>query len=222
MSTAVLCLFLLGPAQRGEVKLKLPGASPVFGLAKASQDGKSVALTHSSPANRLQSYTVNVPVVEVRKDKDGNEQRVTVTKQEVRTRVVPNVRSVEQTYTVMVPTKKTRENADGTETEVTVMVPQTRTRMVQVIGGAGLAKPLLLRIADCKFADIEGKPVHIGEVKKRLQKKRPIVILQAGEKLDPFYQAALNPNILLLTLSAVKPKAAADRPDEKAKIGPLP
>lgn len=211
----VLCSLLLFPVQDA-VKLELPkSGTPQFALAKASQDGKSVALTLGGGGSRIQTYTVQVPVTELREDKDGNKRAVTVMRTETRQRTVqmggrgrPVTKMVEQTYTVMVPTKKTRTNKDGEEEEYTVAVPQLRTRKVPITtfvnDGKG-SKPRPYKIEDCKFTDLQGKPVGRAEVTKRLAKKSPIVLLYGRQKLDPFYKFALHPEILLMTPPAPKP-----------------
>ena len=222
MTIALLCSLLVTvQAQSEKVKLELPKTGPPqFALAKASQDGKSIALTQGSGGSQVQTYTVQVPVTELREDKDGNKRAVTVMRTETRQRLVqrgggrPVTKMVDQTYTVMVPTKKTRINKDGNEEEYTVAVPRTQTRKVAITtfekDDRG-DKPRPYRIADCKFTDLQGKPVDAAEVAKRLAKKSPIVMLYGGQKLDPFYKSALRPDILLMTPPAPKPAAAGAR-----------
>lgn len=214
----VLLYPLLLVCPQDKVKLELPkSAPPTFALAKASQDGKSVALTYGD-GSYTQTYTVQVPVTQMVRDKDGNQQTVTVMRSETRTRRVGKpqgrmvTKNVEQTYTVMVPTKKTRKNESGEEEEYTVMVPETRTRIVAVQtfvqdGTGSSDKPKPYKIADCEFTDLKGKSVDAAEVARRLAKKSPIVILPAQQKLDPFYSFALNPEILLMTLPEAKKPA---------------
>lgn len=220
MSTVLLCSLMLVPvqdAQKKDVKLELPKtAPPTFALAKASQDGKSIALTLGD-GSYMQPYTVQVPVTRVVKDKDGNDRTVTEMRAVTRQRRVGGrsrgrlvTKNVEQTYTVMVPVKKTRKNKDGEEEEYTAQVPEQRTRMVSVQtyvkdGKGSSGKPKPYKIADCKFTDLQGKRVDRSEVVRRLTKKSPIVVLPVRQKLDPFYKFVLKPDILLMTPPAPKP-----------------
>jgi hypothetical protein len=210
------CLLVCVLPVQDKIKLELPkSAPPVFAIAKVSQDGKSVAVTQSS-ASGVQTYTVQVPVTRIVKDKDGNNKAVTEMRTETRQRrTTTRARLVQETYTVMVPVKKTITDEDGNVKEVTTMVPTTRTR-VRSIGGAGSGKPKLHAIAECQFKDLAGQPVTGDEVAKRLKTRMPIVLLQPGQSLDQFYRTALNPKILLVRLPEPKPPGS----DESADNGP--
>ena len=212
MITSLLCALVLSPGQEKEPKaeLKVPTRnSLVFALAKASQDGQSIAVTMSGGSGtRLQTYTVNVPVTRMVRDADGNEKRVTEMRQETRTRTVrtgrPTMRT--ETYVVMVPEVRTRVK-DGKEEQYTVQVAQQRTRQVRVYKG-GSGKPTIYKLSKCTVTDLQGKKVDAAEVAKRLKSKSPILIVPPEQKLDPFYQAALNPKLLMVSPpTPTKPKA---------------
>jgi hypothetical protein len=202
-SLAVSAFACLLPVQE-QGKLELPKQPPpMFAVAKASQDGKSIAVTKSQPSG-VQTYTVQVPVTRIVKDKDGNNRAVVEMRTETRQRNVSRARMVQETYTTMVPVKKLVKDKDGNEKEVTVNVPQTRTRMRR-IGGTPPGKPKLHPLAKCQFSDVAGKSVTPEEAAKRLKKKAPIILLRKDQKLESFYRVALNPQILLVTLPVPKP-----------------
>lgn len=205
MLSLVCIAMVLSPGQNEE-PLKPPTASPpLFAVAKVSQDGKTIAITREVTSG-VQQYTVQVPVTRIVKDDDGESRPVTEMRTEVRTRKVPTARTVQETYVEYTPSTKTVIDTDGNEKEVTVMVPRTRTR-TRVIPGAKAGKPQLHAIAKCQFRDLAGKPVSPEEVKRRLRNKAPIVLFQATEGLDPFYRAALNQKILLVTVPSKQRKS---------------
>ena len=216
-SLAACLLACVVPVQE-KIKLELPKSSPpVFAIAKASQDGKSIAVTQSGSSG-VQTYTVQVPFTRIVKDKDGNNKAVTEMRTETRQRPALQARLVQETYTVMVPVIKTVIDEDGNVKQVTTMVPTTRTR-VRRIGGTEPGKPKLHAISECQFKDLAGQPVTSDEVAKRLKTRMPIVILQPKQTLDQFYRTALNPKILLVTLPVPKPLGfgeAVDRPPAQA------
>ncbi len=209
MVTSILCALLLsaGQEEKPQPELKLPARTALlFALAKASQDGQSIAVTMpGGNGSGLQTYTVNVPVMQTVRDADGNEKRVTVMRQETRTRTVRTGRPLgmrTETYIVMVPEVRTRVK-DGKEEQYTVQVAQQRTRQIPVYG-SGSGKPTIYKLSKCTVTDLQGQNVSRAEVAKRLKSKSPILIVSPKQKLDPFYQAALNPNLLLVTPPAVK------------------
>ena len=61
MGVAVLCSFLLLPVQETRTRLALPKSAPMYGIAKISHDGKSMALTVKGNGEvRVQRHQVPV------------------------------------------------------------------------------------------------------------------------------------------------------------------
>ncbi len=198
LSSALVCI-LMQPSQ----KLEPPkGNAPIFAVGKASQDGKSIAVTQT--AGRLQTYTVSIPVTRTVKDDDGNEKTITEMRMQTRTRRVGGAAHVRtETYNVQVPVTIQRTDKDGKRRTETVMRTEQRTRTIPVPAGDG--GPKLFKMTDCKFADLQGKVITHEEVAKRLKSRSPVLLSYKGLKLDPFYRLALNEKIVMITLPEPKP-----------------
>lgn len=211
MNSLVLCSLLLLPVQETKTRLTLPrNGYPMYGIAKISQDGKSMALTVPLAGElRVQEYKTAVQVQKVVKGADGKERTVTQVEQRTSKRITtkprdprpgkPGEKMVQQTYTVAVPRTETRTNAKGETYNVTVMVTEQRTRTVplSLVRNMEPDRPTLYKLVDSTFFDLQGKPVESAEVAKRLSKRSPILVLTDEKELDPYFRAALKRETLL-------------------------
>lgn len=218
MSGLFFCSMLLVPVQETSPRLELPkNAYPMYGIAKVSQDGKSVALTVPGQGElRVQTLLMAVQVAKTVKDENGKERTVTVVEQKPTKRITfkprtrngqPDGKMVAQTYTVAVPRIETRTNKDGETYNVTVMVTEQRTRMVPLSAArmSGNGKPTLYKLAESTFCDLQGKPVKSDEVAKRLGKRSPILVVADPTQVDPYFRKALRQDMLLFVPQPMEP-----------------
>lgn len=180
-----------------EKQLTLPNEGfPSLVLAKAGQNGTAIAVSFGA---QPVTYTVNVPIQNAWEDADGTVRTKTVMRKETRTRHMGSARQQRQTYTVMIPVRQTVKGEDGEEKVVTKLVPEQRTRMVTVRSGG---RPKLIKLSECVFRSLDGKPIDSAEAARRLKKSSPVVLADKSVDLHPFHRAALNPNLMLLSLPA--------------------
>ena len=223
MGVAVLCSFLLLPVQETRTRLALPKSAPMYGIAKISQDGKSMALTVQGNGEvRVQRHQVPVQVQKTVTGDDGKERTVTVVEQRTAKRITlkqrtrPGKGMVTQTYTVMVPSTETRTNKNGETYNVTVMLTEQRTRTIPAssLSIAETGRPTLYKLADSTFFDLWGKPVESAEVARRLRNRRPILVV-AEPQLEPYFRALMSQEILLFVPPFLEEEDPANRPQPK-------
>lgn len=190
MLILALCLTLFQDAAE-ESPLQVPsGNQPLpFATAQVSASGTTVAILTGGTvlhfAEKIDGKTVARPVF------------------------IPNIpgrKPVKQPYTVCVQVTKTVKDKDGKERKITEMIleEQIRTTLVGQ-GPISGQKPTLSTLSECKFVDLENKPVKTDEVVRRLRKRSPILVRTSKDmKLSPCFRVALNPKMMIVTLPMPK------------------
>ena len=105
---------------------------------------------------------------------------------------------VPNTYTVTV-LKKVKDK-DGVEKMVPTKEKRNGKRTVARTISGPPGKPKLLRIAECRFTDLSGKPIEPATVARRLEKQSPVLIAKDGMKLEKYFVSALHPDTMLVKL----------------------
>jgi hypothetical protein len=108
-----------------------------------------------------------------------------------------------QTYTVQIPITVTKPDGQTT----TEFRTETRQRVVTKQKPVFETRQAVAR--DSKLYRMSGERIEFSAVPATLKARQPVIVLNAGEKLNQFYQSLFRPEVLVLVL-----------PEQPAPAGP--
>lgn len=111
---------------------------------------------------------------------------------------IPVTERVAQTYTVAVP-YTVKVTKDGKEVNETRTRMETRTRTIPV---TRMVKQRYqsFGLEGMKLMTADGEELGATATDSAFEEKRPVVILQPGDKLDSFFKAVLKEDVIVVTL----------------------